>query len=93
MEEIMKVNGITIPQAAIDAGNAALTGDFRLEDIRGAVAEVLYELYHTGDDHSAFDYGANSKDAIHDRVADRIIQAAKKTGRVWHLGGGRWKAM
>ena len=89
----MKVKGIEIPQDAIDAANAAITGDFRLEDVRSAVAKVLYELYHTGADHEVFDYGPNNKDEFNDRVADRVLQAAKRTGRVWHLGGGRWKAL
>lgn len=84
----MKVMGLDIPQAAIDAGNAAMTGDFRLDDVRGAVAGVLRELNADGRD-DTFDYGIQSKDAVDDRLADRLVQAARKAGRV-HRGRGGW---
>lgn len=87
----MRVMGIEIPQAAIDAGNAAMTGDFRLDDVRGAVAGVLRDLNADGRD-DTFDYGIQSKDAVDDRLADRLIQAAKKAGRV-RRKGQTWSAV
>lgn len=89
----MIVMDLTIPQPAISAGEAALKGEFRLDDVRAAVAGALYDLYHTGSDHSEFDYGAINKEVLHDRIADRLMQSAKRKGQITHLGGGRWKSV
>lgn len=89
----MIVMNINIPEAAITAGESALKGEFRLDDVREAVAGVLYDLYHTGGDHSQFDYGSANKDVLHDRIADRLMQSAKRKGLINHLGAGRWKAL
>lgn len=88
----MKIKDIEIPQAAIDAGNAAMAGEFRLDDVRGAVANVLRTL-HFESLQVDFDYGPNTKDEFDDRLADRLLQAAKRRGNVTHLGHGRWQAI
>jgi len=88
----MKVLGIEIPQAAIDAGDKAMVDGFQSCDVAGEVSAVLYDLYHMEPPHEHFDYGAQDKDAVHDRVADRLIQNARKAGRIGRVGG-RWKVL
>ena len=82
----MKTKGIEIPQAAIDAGNAAMTGRFRAADIQGAVATALRPL---ADDQS-FDYRHHDKDELDMRVADSLIQKARKLGCIEFRIGGFW---
>jgi len=85
----MKVKNIEIPQAAIDAGNAAMVDGFQACDIEGAVAVVLTDLYHRGSAHEHFDYGSCRKEELHMRVGDRLIQNARKLGRIMRVNN-RW---
>lgn len=86
----MKVMNIDIPQAAIDAGNAAMVDGFRAVDVEGAVAVALHDLYHKAPPHEHFDYGIQPKDAVHMRLADRLIQKARKAGRIKRVDG-QWR--
>lgn len=88
----MIVMGISIPQSAVDAGVAAMKGEFELDDVREAVGTVLYDMYYDGVDHSKFDYGVVEKHVMHDRIADRLLQSARKAGGVTKATGRRWKA-
>lgn len=88
----MKYQGIEIPQSALDAGNAAIAGNFTLDDVRCAVSEILRTL-HYDSLQVDFDYGPNVKDVLDDRVADRLIQKAKREGKVRHIGHGRWETI
>lgn len=83
----MKVKGIEIPQAAIDAGRAAMTDRFMLEDVRAAVGGVLRELHYESLQEE-FDYGPNDKDAFDDRLADRLIQEQKNRGHIRYTERG-----
>lgn len=82
----MKVKGIEIPQAAIDAGRAAMTIRFMLEDVRIAVASVLRPFHDSLEDD--FDYGPNDKDVFDDRLADRLIQEQKNRGHIRYTSSG-----
>lgn len=81
----MKVQGLLIPTAAIEAAEEALTGEFRSEDVVGAIARTLSEM--------EFDYGIQYRSAVNVRTADRILQAARKEGRIEHVGAGRWVSL
>lgn len=83
----MKTKGITIPQAAIDRGNAAMTGSFRAIEIQHAVAGALRPLA----DEQAFDYGRCDKDELEMRVADSLIQRARRAGTITLQPGNRWQ--
>jgi len=86
----MKVKDIEIPQAAIDAGNAAMVDGFQACDVEGAVGVVLYDLYHRAPAHTHFDYGSCGKQELNMRVGDRLIQNARKAGRISRVNN-RWK--
>lgn len=81
----MRVMTLDIPAQAIAAAQSAIDGEFRLEDVRNALARSLYDLN--------FDFGIQSKMSLLDRAADRILQNAKKLNKAKHLGAGRWKAI
>jgi hypothetical protein len=85
----MKVKNIEIPQAAIDAGNAAMVDGFQACDIEGAVGVVLHDLYYKAPLHEHFDYGMCRKEELHMRVGDRLIQNARKAGRIRRVAN-RW---
>ena len=87
----MKYKDIEIPQAALDAGNAAMDGDsqdgkFRSHDIQGAVSRVL----RTMEEEKSFDYGVHNKMELDMRVADRLIQKARKQGVIRFNKGSFW---
>jgi len=86
----MKVMTIEIPQAAIDAGDAAMVDGFKAVDVEGAVAVALHALYYKAPLHEHFDYGIQPKDALHMRVADRLIQNARKAVRIERVDG-QWR--
>lgn len=81
----MRVMTLEIPAEAIEVAQSAIVGEFRLEDVRGALARSLYDL--------DFDFGIQSKIGLLDRAADRILQNAKKLKQAKHLGAGRWKVL
>lgn len=81
----MKIYGLLIPAEAIEAAEATLAGEFRLEDVVGAIAGTLHEM--------EFDYGIQRRSAVNARAADRILQTARKEGRIEHVGAGRWVSL
>ena len=81
----MRVMTLELPDQAIEQAQAAIVGEFRLEDVRGALARALHDL--------EFDFGIQSKMSLLDRAADRILQNAKKLKQAKHVGAGRWKAL
>lgn len=83
----MKTKGITIPQTAIDSGYAAMTGRFRALDIQHAVAEALRPLAGDG----SFDYGRCRREELEMRVADSLIQRARRAGTIKLLPGSQWQ--
>jgi hypothetical protein len=82
----VKVKNIEIPQAAIDGGRKTMTGRFRASDVQGGVAHALRTLA----DDQRFDYGAEDKDTVDMRVADRLIQSARRLGEIQFQKGGYW---
>jgi hypothetical protein len=78
----MKVHGLIIPQSAIDAGNAAMTGQFRAADISSAVSRALHD--------AEFDFGIQHKESVRIRIADRLIQKARTAGLI-KFNAGTWR--
>ena len=72
----MKVHGTEITAEQIAAGDAAMTGDFKLSDVRGA-------LLRAGVGHGA----------VADRAADRLLQKARKAGRIRAVNNRNWQAI
>jgi hypothetical protein len=81
----MRIKNTDIPQAAIDAGNAAMTGEFAANQIQAAVSAALRA-------DPAFAYHSSRErdmDELDMRVADRLIQNARKDGSIT-FANKRW---
>lgn len=82
----MRIKNTDIPQAAIDAGLAAMVPGFTAGQIQAAVSVVLRA-------DPEFSYPDASKpsrmDGLDLRVADSLIQSARKRGEIV-FGKGRW---
>jgi len=85
----MQINGLILPDSAIEAARAAQQGEFRLADVRKALALVLDQLV----DAQQFDFRTQKPAVVADRGADRILQAARRNGEVEFLGAGRWRKL
>lgn len=83
----MKVKGIEIPQAAIDAGRAAMGDVFILDDVRGAAGAVLRDLHYESLQEE-WSYGPNEKDAFDTLVANKLIQAERNLGHIRYTARG-----
>lgn len=81
----MRIKDTEVPQAAIDAGHAAMVDGFAANQIQAAVSAALRA-------DATFAY-RNVRDRDMDefdmRVADRLIQNARKTGAI-SFAKGRW---
>ena len=76
----MKVQGHTITDGVIAAGNAAMSGEFTARDVRHAISRT------------GFDEG-RSEDSVLDRVADRLMQKARKAGLIVAINNKQWRAV
>lgn len=83
----IKVRGIVIPQAAIDAGRAAMGDKFILEDVRGAVGGVLREIHYQSLQEE-WSYGPNVKDEFDKLLATKLIQQERALGRIRYTPAG-----
>jgi len=83
----MKFKGIEIPQAALDAGQAAMTSQFLLCDVAGAVGGVLRELHYESLQED-WSYGPNEKDAFDNGLASKLIQVEKNRGHIRYTERG-----
>lgn len=82
----MRIKNIDIPQSALDAGTAAMTDGFTAGRIQAAVSASL-----RSNPDFAYPAGMNerARDEVDMRVADRLIQNARKSGAI-AFAKGRW---
>lgn len=82
----MRIQGTIIPQAAIDAGSKAMVTGFKAIQIQAAVSAALRAdpdfVYPTKS------RSVNANDMLDMRVADSLIQAARRAGRITFAKGG-----
>jgi hypothetical protein len=78
----MRVNGIEIRQAIIDAAIARmLAGPFAARDVLKAVDRALHETPGL----SVYD-----RHRLCDRIADRVIQDQRNAGKIKRCSGASW---
>lgn len=83
----MKIKGIEIPQAAIDAGRAAMVDRFIMDDVRGAAGSVLREIHYQSLQEE-WSYGPHEKDAFDTQLATKLIQEEKNRGHIRYTPRG-----
>lgn len=82
----MRIKDTAIPQAAIDAGNAAMVDGFVAAQVQAAVSAVL-----RADGNFTYpDQRPSHMTDLDMRVGDRLIQNARKKGAIT-FAKGRWK--
>lgn len=81
----MRIKNTDIPQAAVDAGKAAMVDGFAANQIQAAVSAALRA-------NASFAYPAatpRAMDELDMRVADRLIQKGRQSGEI-SFAKGRW---
>jgi len=79
----MRVHGLEIPGNVIAAAQAAMTSPFRLHDVRTAADRAAAD--------EGMDFGIQHRSSVLDRLADRLIQGARRKNQVEFLGNGQWR--
>lgn len=77
----MKVHGIEMPEDRLMAALLGMKGFFRSRDVEAVVAETLGRDFHFRNQH---------RGSTIMRAADRLIQRARKNGKI-SFAGGYWQ--
>jgi hypothetical protein len=80
----MKVHGIEFSEIIIWAADAVLDSGrpFCFEDVRSALCRAIPE---------GFDFNIQHKESVIDRLTDRVLQRAKREGRIRYIGKRLWE--